>query len=415
MTQNLKKIIGDLKSIQSNSVLLYVLPKDNDQEGLIYKSLDSNFTESITHDLLNLFLQEQFIRRFNFVATLESFESAVKNLRPNLFDIKDDFNLCHSFFSNFNHIEKYTDIKDDFDLKTTNDQLQQLNEKLAQLKSKGEVIDYILYSNLDNQTFYCQDTDSDAYLLVKVLVNVCQELKINPCSLVNAMISKAKTLRAQLIMGTINSKTNKKSILLKLSQFGYFDFNRCYAETKIQKRMIRVSKFVQNNGSDWHCIFVESPTTNYLSISYTDFAQVKKGILTICRGDDKNEHIERNANWMKLAFSSIDVNKWFYPSKKWNATGQPISEFSKVEGLSPLPVDEFVRDDQAQINGILSEVVKDHMANVKSAFNKKLKDDYPEPLAAVIFQLLGTLISVYPEHQAEIKDFGREMEKNLLN
>ena len=55
------------------------------------------------------------------------------------------------------------------------------------------------------------------------------------------------------------------------------------------------------------------------------------------------------------------------------------------------------------------------MANVKSAFNKKLKDDYPEPLAAVIFQLLGTLISVYPEHQAEIKDFGREMEKNLLN
>lgn len=183
---------------------------------------------------------------------------------------------------------------------------------------------------------------------------------------------------------------------------------------KIQNTMIRVSKFVQNNGSDWHCIFVESPMTNYLSISYTDFAQVKEGLLNICRGDNIDKHIERNANWLKLAFSSINLNKWFYPSKKWNASGRPINQFSQVEGLSPLPVDEFVRDNHAQVNGILSEVIKDNMTSVKSAFNKRLKEDYPEPLASVIFQLLGTLTSVYPEHQQEIKDFGRIMEKKLL-
>ncbi len=54
------------------------------------------------------------------------------------------------------------------------------------------------------------------------------------------------------------------------------------------------------------------------------------------------------------------------------------------------------------------------MTNVKSSFNKKLKKEYQEPLGSVILQLLGTLTSVYPEHQDEIKDFGRTMEKELL-
>lgn len=415
MNKELKEIVSNLKEIKSNSVILYILPKDKKQEGMLYKALNPNHVESLTHDLLNLFLQEQFLRKFNFIATLNAVKVAIQKLRPNLFEIKPNFDYCQSLFNNFNHVEKYTELKDDFNIQTTQEQLDCLNEKLAELRSKGKIIDYILYSNLDNQTIYCQDTDSKAYLLTEMLANTCQELQVNPNNLINAMINKAKTLRAQLILGTYNSKTKQKSVLLKLAQFGYFDFYRSYEETKIQNTMIRVSKFVQNNNSDWHCVFVESPMTNYLSISYTDFSQVKKGILNICRGDNNNEHIEKNANWLKLAFSSIKLDQWFYPSKKWHVTGHPIYEFSQVKGLSPLPVDEFVQDNQAQVNGILSEVIKGNITNAKSAFNKGLKKEYPEPLASVIFQLLGTLTSVYPEHQDEIKNFGRTMEKELLN
>lgn len=411
MNQDLKEIISDVKKIWANSVILYVLPEQGSREGMIYKSIDHNHEKSLTHDLLNLLLQEQFLREFNFSATLELLKSSIGKMRPELFDFEYNLDHCRSLFEDFNHLEQPTD---ESKVQFANKQLKEMNEKLEKLRADKKLFNYIFYSNIDNQTIYCQDTDKRAILLMELVANICQELHLNPNSLIDAMIEKAKTLRTQLIMGTYNKETQQKSILLKLSQFGYLGFYRGYDETKIQDKMIRVSKFVQNNGSDWHCIFVESPRTNYLSISYTDFAEVKKNILTFCRGDDKPEHIEKNANWLKLAFSAIDLNKWFYPSKQWNSTKNAISKFSHVEGESPLPVDEFVQDNQSQVNGILSEVVKNNMTNVKSAFNKKLKKEYQEPLGSVIFQLLGTLTSVYPEHQDEIKDFGRTIEKELL-
>ena len=362
MNQDLKEIISDVKKIWANSVILYVLPEQGSKEGMIYKSIDHNHEKSLTHDLLNLLLQEQFLREFNFSATLELLKSSIGKMRPELFDFEYDLDHCRSLFEDFNHLEQPTD---ESKVQFANKQLKEMNEKLEKLRADKKLFNYIFYSNIDNQTIYCQDTDKRAILLMELVANICQELHLNPNSLIDAMIEKAKTLRTQLIMGTYNKETQQKSILLKLSQFGYLGFYRGYDETKIQDKMIRVSKFVQNNGSDWHCIFVESPRTNYLSISYTDFAEVKKNILTLCRGDDKPEHIEKNANWLKLAFSAIDLNKWFYPSKQWNSTKNAISKFSHVEGKSPLPVDEFVQDNQSQVNGILSEVVKNNMTNVK--------------------------------------------------
>lgn len=200
MNKDLEEIVKELKGIESNSVILYIVPKNGIQEGMIYKSLNPNHVKSLTHDLLNLFLQEQFQRKFNFVATLNAFKAAIQAYRPSLSKIKSDLNSCQALFNDFNHTEQYTEFKNNFSVQKTQKQLEQLNEKLAALRQRRVIADYLLYSNLDNQTIYCQDTDSDSSILAEILANTCEELQLNPNSLVEAMINKAQTLRAQMIM-----------------------------------------------------------------------------------------------------------------------------------------------------------------------------------------------------------------------
>lgn len=419
MDNELKEIVSDLQTLKFNSAMLCLRNNAKgpyiSQEGLVYKPESGKQTKkAIVQDLFNIFLQEQYMRSFEFVKTMLSVKNSIKHARPNLFKQDYDLDQGRALLKDFNHLKHNPNNESDYKLDLVQFELNCLNKRLAKVRKAGVIQDYVLYANLDNQTVFCEDSDTRAVVIAELLANICGKYDLNPSSLIDAMNEKAKQLRAELIMGTFNPSDNSKSILLRVSQLGYLDFYRGYEETQIMNTMIRVSKFVQNSDADWHCIFVQSPKANYLSIPYTDFETAKKGILSMLRGDNIPKHIEANANWIKAAFQAINFDKWFYPSKKWNSSKHSISSYSLNKGLSPLPVDEFIKDNQAQVEGIISSVVKNRVSNVKIAFNKDLKKDYDYPLAYVIFQMLGSLSSVYPDHKQELEDFGHTMEKELL-
>lgn len=397
--ENIKNIVRTLDSFNSYSGVITVYYKD---EAITNFTCDDDIQKQ--SDLIfNMLLQSQFNKGYSFERIVSAIKDIYRKKVEYPEDVLADFDY-KKLFDNFNHIGTPMKVHE---LNATENNLLDFNNQLKILKNNGQIKDYSILVNYDNHVMFYRSSFDNVAEFANLVLSFCRTFNLDTLEYLTVMLKKAQTLRAHLIVGTINPKSKENSVLFKLSSFGNYDFDRSLAEFKLEQAVANVSKDIQNADYDWHTLFAATRTTNYLSITYSDFQKTLKGLKSINNAINAKypEQLDSSIMSYNEFFGSIkpDLNKFFYPSKKWGAFEDSI-HFSTGENKTarPLPIDKLIKNkaNAKQLKCVFAE------ASMPPARLVKVITDNELPVANYFEQFLGTLMSVYPEQVDTLSNWG---------
>lgn len=397
--EDIKNIVSTLDNFHSYAGVITIYYKDE----AITNFTCGNDMQMQSDLIFNMILQSQFSKGYSFDQIIGAVKDIYLKKVEYPVDMLADFDY-DKLFSKFNHIGNPMKIHE---LNVTENNLLDFNSQLKILKNNGQIKDYSLLVNYDNNVMFYRSSFDNVAEFANLILSFCRNFDLDTLEYLDAMLKKAKTLRAHLIMGTINPVSEENSLLFKLSNFGNYDFNRSLPEFKIEQAVANLSKDIQNANYDWHTLFAATRYTNYLSITYSDFQKTLKGLKSINNAINAKypEQLDSSIAFYNEFFDSIKpyLNKFFYPSKKWGAFEDTIN-FSTGEdkNTKPLPIDKLIKNKAyiKEIKCIFAE------ASVPPARLVKVITDNKLPVAIYFEQFLGTLMSVYPEQIDLLSNWG---------
>lgn len=133
----------------------------------------------------------------------------------------------------------------------------------------GEIERYLLFVNIDNQSFYLADNE-DRYLelVFDFFVQGCKKFSLNPIRLIRLFRETAHELRTQ----SLGQSTDGSLVFYKIGTGGRYDFNRSIEElTKTQKiESIVLKKLTYQY--DWTTFSINTESTSFILTSTSDDA-----------------------------------------------------------------------------------------------------------------------------------------------
>jgi len=408
--ENIKNIVKTLDSFKGQAGLITIYNTAHGEEDAINNFTCGQDLQKQSDLIFNMILQSQFEKSYS----VDKIISAIKDIYCKTAefpkDVLADFDY-DKLFSQFNHMGTPMKLHE---LNETEANLLDFDQKLKLLKQSGQIRDYSLFVNYDNHVMFYRSSFDNVAEYANLVLNFCRTFSLDTIEYLEAMERKAKMLRAHLILGTINPTSNENSLLFKLSSFGKYDFNRSLLEFKLEQQVTSISKDIQNSDYDWHTLFVATENTNYLSVTYSDFKKTVDGLKSINNAiyDKFPNELDTSTAFYDDFFDSIkfNLNKFFYPSKKWGGFEDSIQLSRENNGAAkPLPIDKLVK--AKTFHNILKCVFAE--ASMPPARLVKVIIDEETPFPLCVVQFLGTLMSVYPEQVDTLSNWGTITKKQF--
>lgn len=159
-------------------------------------------------------------------------------------------------------------------------------------------------------------------------------------------------------------------------------------------------------------IFAETNDTNYLMITYTNFDTFKyhfiiymnKMKLKALNFHKYNFYEVREDLQKFLSTKDFNLNKDFYQSRKWSSFKDSIKI---IKSKSPNSITDSISN---ELRGLARRNFDLTFLSIDVDFGKKNNSyveyvDKEDKMAEHFYELIGTLLSVYPEHTKDLLAF----------
>ncbi|WP_223897042.1 hypothetical protein [Lactobacillus huangpiensis] len=405
----IKNMVEKLDDITCYSGLITVYYKDQ----AVSNFTCGNSMQGQSDLIFNLLLQSQFKKDYLF----ERITSGIKDIcyRKNPVEkINEDFDYIQ-LTDTFTHIGKYMNISK---IESIEKELEDLNLSLKTLKKNDEILDYTLFVNYDNNTMYYESSFNNISEYSNLVFSFCCTYNLDPIKYLEAIEKKARTLRTHLLFRSADWRSQTNSLLLRLSTFGTYDCDRSLSEHKVEQDVIDVAQYIQNESYDWHCLFVGTRHTNFLSLTYSNYDDTFKGLKSLNQAiyTKYPEQLPGAIKFYNKFFENVkgeELNYFFYPSQKWDAFSNTVylTKKNTVKEKKVLPIDSLIQEkiNYSNIRCVFAEAANGPARLVRVSTDEK------RSVSNYFIQLLGTLLSVYPDHIDDISNWSEVLKDQFGN